>query len=267
MKMTTMKVGWATRVRVGVSAGLLTGGLMVGFWLSPAAPAWAEDDAVGAISERLDAAFGGGQADDGGGMGALEAVPQSIKVIRVRSGGGGGGRSTDRPRSGGALDVDIRTERDSYRVGDGIFFKVRGNKSFHLYLITADPETGRAIALLPNRYHTAGRIKYPGDGRWRKVPNPGAEFYADEAGTDRIIMVASEKYLNVDDLLRDRRTKAFGENNYESTGFFDWLDQEINQEYADELGAQPQKISVRGSEGRSLPSGLVVKELNLRIDG
>ncbi len=197
------------------------------------------------------------------GMGALEAVPLGEKAIRVRVSddrdrGNGGGRR------GGDLDVAIRTEQSRYGVEDPIRFEVKGNKPFYLYLFNVDPRTQRAVSILPNQRQGKGEVKYPGDRRWRKVPNPGLEFYSDRAGTERVVMVASERYLDVDKLIKGYGTKALGDAFYESEGIFDWLDAELNSAYA-EKGMEAKAIRVRDSDSRRLPRGIVVEELNLRI--
>ena len=60
--------------------------------------------------------------------------------------------------------------------------------------------------------------------------------------------------------------KALGEDFYESDNIFDWLDEELSSNYAaDEKGLEAKAIRVRNADGRTLPRGVVVDELNLRI--
>ncbi|MBU0499281.1 MAG: DUF4384 domain-containing protein [Gammaproteobacteria bacterium] len=196
---------------------------------------------------------------------ALESVAASDKLIRIRhaddEGGGGSG-----PEHAGKFRVDIRAGRSSYRAGEAIRFKVRGNNEFYLYMINIDPRTGRAVAILPNRLQTHHKIKYPGDGRWYVVPNENLEFYSDRAGHERIIMVASERYLDVDRLLSKSRSKSVGDF-YEMEAPLDALDDAIGESYGDKA------IRIRNSgdgdsgrgRGHRLPRGIVIKEMNLRI--
>lgn len=82
----------------------------------------------------------------------------------------------------------LTADRTNYRVGESIGFKVKGNRRF--YLFNVDPHTGRALAILPNRLQGKDKIRYSA-AKWHRVPNPNLEFYADRAGEDRLIMVAS----------------------------------------------------------------------------
>lgn len=180
--------------------------------------------------------------------------------------------SREAPASGASnhstgLDVAFRTAENRYLVGETIRFEVKGNQPFFLYLFNIDPDTSRAVSILPNQRQGKDKLRYPGDNRWRAVPNPSIEFYSDRAGTERIVMVASERYLNVERLVNGYGTKAIGASFYESENVLDWLDSELSMAYA--LGGkdldESKAIRVRKAGGRSLPSGVVVEEMNLRI--
>jgi hypothetical protein len=246
--MKTTRTTWTKGLLQRGIAGLLIGGLVGTASIMGSDNAFAADDPE---------------------MGALEAVPTGEKAIRIRR--SGGDRSDDggdhRDYGGKDLDVSIRTERSRYHVDDPIRFQVKGNKPFFLYLFDVDPRTKRAVSILPNQRQGKDELKFPGDGRWRSVPNPGLEFYADRKGTERIVMVASERYLDSDKLLRGYGTKALGDDFYESENILDWVDAELNSAYADSegKGLEAKAIRVRNGDGRRLPHGVVVDELNLRI--
>ena len=187
---------------------------------------------------------------------ALEEVVVAEKLIRIRDAEDDGNDRIETGSSGG-LKVSIRSVRSSYRKGEKIRLKVKGNKTFYLYLINVNPRSGRGVAILPNRYQSEDRIKYPGDGKWRKVPNDNLEFYSDRKGKERIIVVASRRYLNVDKLLRKARSKFLGDF-YEMEAPLDSLDELIGASYGEKA------IKIRSDKER-LPKGVVIKELNLRI--
>ncbi|OGT89327.1 MAG: hypothetical protein A2286_11990 [Gammaproteobacteria bacterium RIFOXYA12_FULL_61_12] len=190
---------------------------------------------------------------------ALKNVAAGQKLIRIRDAGDGA------PGEEG-LQIDIRTARSTYRQGQAIRFQVRGNHDFFLYLINIDPRSGRAVAILPNRLQTGDSIKYPGDGQWYSVPNERLEFYGDRPGLERIIMIASERYLEVDSLLRKSRSKAAGDF-YAMEAPLDALDEAIGASYGEKT-IRIRDSGDRGSQGQGgnrLPRGLVIKEWNLRI--
>lgn len=262
-----MKTQRSNRLQRRLGRGLLTGALLAGGLLSTAM-VWAADDGSSAI-DQLSAMLDG---DGGSGTGALEGVAGNEKMIRVRAADGRKQGSAE--RSGGTgdgtgLEVAIRTKESRYSVDEPVAFEVKGNKAFHLYLFNVDPRTERVVTILPNQKQTNRELKYPGDNRWRKVPNPGVEFYADEAGNERIVMVASEKYLDVDKLLNRGGTKALGDDLFESTDALVWLEESLNEAYpaSAEKGMEPKRIRVRdgGENTRKLPKDVVIDEFNLRI--
>ena len=190
---------------------------------------------------------------------ALETVAVEEKLIRIRDADEDEGDAPvlgERVSSGG-MKVHIRSARSTYRKGEAIRLKVKGNKTFYLYLINVNPRSGRGVAILPNRHQTENRIKYPGDSKWRKVPNDSLEFYSDRRGKERIIMVASRRYLDVDRLLSKARSKILGDF-FELEAPLDSLDDVIAASYGEK------SIKIRSKKSK-LPRGVVIKELNLRI--
>ena len=186
---------------------------------------------------------------------ALEAVPAQQKLVRVRPARG----------SAEALRVAFKAERSRYRVGEAIRFKVKGNRPFYLYLFNIDPRSGEGLVILPNAIQGKKRILYPGDHRWHTVPNPELEFYSDRPGKERIVMVASTRYLDVDQMKRWTRSKRVGDWYYFEEPL-KAVEKGLNLAYGGQ--AQEKRIRIRrsGTENASqLPPGVAVTEVALRI--
>lgn len=91
-----------------------------------------------------------------------------------------------------ALRIDLTPMKPTYRVGEPIRLRVRGNRPFHLYLYSIDRERDEVVLILPNRLQETSR--YPADED-RLVPNGEVEFYADRPGTEKLVMVASSERI------------------------------------------------------------------------
>jgi len=189
------------------------------------------------------AAAEGGGADAGG-----------LELIKIRP-------AAHKPAQGVALNVQLKPEFNSYKVGQAIRFKVSGSKRFFLYLFNIDPATGKGITILPNRLQGKTKNMYK-PGKWYTVPNANLEFYADRAGVERVVMVASERYLDVDKLLGAGRSKAAG-NFYEMESVTDGLDAVLTALQAKDGGHE--QIKVRDAASAPLPRGVVVQEIKLTI--
>lgn len=172
-------------------------------------------------------------------QGTALAADADEKAINVRDSGS----------RAGDLRVNFEPLNSVYEVDEPIRFRVRGNKTFFLYVYTVDKDTGNAVLLLPNRKQTGN--KYPG-GSYYNVPNRSVEFYADERGQERIVMVASSKYIDVD---RAR---------FKSVGDFAMV-----QEKALEDEFEAKGIRIRRGENRRRPSSkdVIVKDIDLAIVG
>ena len=123
--------------------------------------------------------------------------------IGIRPGGSGAGSSTVRNQQGD-LRIDFRANKSSYRVNDPISFSIKGNKTFFLYLFSIS-ERGEAVMLIPGPQQEGN--KYQGNRTYR-VPNAGSELFADRPGRERMVLVASTKWLDP------------GTNRYKSKGGF-----------------------------------------------
>ena len=115
---------------------------------------------------------------------SLGADEMESKAIRV-----------DDPESE-PLRVTLEPMQDSFKVNEPIRFKIRGNKTFYLYLFSVDDETGDATLILPTK-EGQRHNKYPANTTL-PVPNPDEpNFLSDEAGREALVMVASIRYLPV----------------------------------------------------------------------
>ena len=97
--------------------------------------------------------------------------------------------------SGGELHVDFSPAKPRFQVGEAIRFNIRGNRDFFLYLFSINEADGSAVLLIPGSRQEG--IKYRG-GRTFVVPNPGLEFFANRPGTEKVVMLASSRYLDMD---------------------------------------------------------------------
>ncbi|MBU2551052.1 MAG: DUF4384 domain-containing protein [Proteobacteria bacterium] len=96
--------------------------------------------------------------------------------------------------TGRAFQVDFAPAKDVFQVGERIEFKVRGSRDFHLYLFGIDAENDQGYVLLPNPLQNDTGYQA---GREYTVPEARVEFYARNPGTEKIIMVASTRKLDV----------------------------------------------------------------------
>ena len=153
-----------------------------------------------------------------------------------------------RVQSSKQLKVDISTTKETYRVGEPIRFRVKGNQSFFLYMYTVD-EDGEAVLLLPNAEQEGN--KYPGK-RSYMVPNKGVEFAADESGKEEVILIASRKYISVD---KDKFAK--------SASFFTGSAEDMESEFTSK-GIVVRKPDSSNSKKRD---GIVVKRMEISVKG
>lgn len=93
-----------------------------------------------------------------------------------------------------ALAVDIEPVRERYDVDEPIRFRVRGETPFYVYLYSLDNENGESTLIFPNHWEQDNY--YPG-GRSYLIPNRDAEFYGERPGTERVVMVASRRPLEM----------------------------------------------------------------------
>lgn len=165
---------------------------------------------------------------------SLETLGTTEKVIRVQG-----------VKEG--LSVSLKANKNSFKVGETIRFTVKGNKTFFLYLFSIDKKANQGVLILPNKLDKMN--KYPAK-RALIVPNAKVEFVADKVGTERLIIIASTKYL-------DLKTKG-----YKKAGDFLVSDAATvdNQVKAIRIQAAPEKINKTKNE-------VIVKEISIKITG
>ena len=181
-------------------------------------------------------------------------------------------RTTDQ-QSIEPLEVRLKPSKSSYEVNETIKFQVKGNKQFYLYLFNIDLQTGQGVALLPNRLQTKQAILYPGDEQWHNVLKSGIRFYSDKHGDERIIMVASERYLDIDNLINGSKAELTGDF-YLMGQPLAGLYEVINAAFTVHSSTEKTLQVRQNHEGRataltsskSLPSGIDIKEFNLHIE-
>ena len=101
-----------------------------------------------------------------------------------------------KPPDAEPLRVKLEPVKAAFQVDEPIRFNIRGNKTFFLYLYSVDRETDEVTLLIPTRQGQRHN-KYPAN-RTLAVPNEGeVDLLADEPGRERLLMVASTKYLPI----------------------------------------------------------------------
>ncbi|MEE9398026.1 MAG: DUF4384 domain-containing protein [Methylococcales bacterium] len=150
-------------------------------------------------------------------------------------------------QSGSDLNVIFEPFKTNYRVQEPIRLRVKGNKTFFLYVYSIDDQSGEAVLLLPNRQQSGN--KYP-PGRFFTVPGNAVEFYADRSGYERIVMIASTRYIDVE----RARYKNLGD--FSATKSLDL-----------ENTFQSKGIYIRRTNRQRNRKEVVVKEANLTISG
>ncbi len=119
------------------------------------------------------------------------AGEEAQSKLGIRPSGSGSSSSTVLNQQGD-LQIDFRADKASYRVDEAISFTIKGNRTFYLYLFSIS-EKGEAVMLIPGPEQKGN--KYSANKSYR-VPNPGHDFFADRPGRERIILVASTKWLD-----------------------------------------------------------------------
>jgi len=94
-------------------------------------------------------------------------------------------------RGSHGLEVHFKPYKRHFRAGEPIRFDVEGNRDFYLYLFNLDKDQDEAVMLLPNRYDIKHRYRLD---RAYTVPAK-AEFYADKAGLETLVVIASTQKL------------------------------------------------------------------------
>lgn len=92
------------------------------------------------------------------------------------------------------LQVSIEPAKSSFRVGEPLQFRVQGNRRFHLYVYTIDPQTKRAVLVLPNARQKSAVYE---PGKAQSVPGRNIEFVSDRPGTEKFVVLASAQPIDI----------------------------------------------------------------------
>lgn len=139
------------------------------------------------------------------------------------------------------LGFMVEAVKGAYAVNEPIRFRVSGTDRFFLYVYSVNDQ-GEATLILPSSRQPQNQYN---KDRIHEVPNRGVEFAADRPGTERVVFVASRKYVDI--------AAA-------SQGGFPRISESILQQQFESKG-----IVVRPSARPS--SDVVVKSVDLRISG
>ena len=163
---------------------------------------------------------------------AAEAGGAELKAIRV-----------DTPQTE-PLMVVLEPSQDTFKVDEPIYFKIRGNKDFFLYLFNIDGDTEQATLILPSK-DGQKHNKYPANQTLR-VPNRGEPpFLSDTPGRETLVMVASTRYLPL-------------KSNWFRDGAESYIDQALFEEEFVEKG-------IRVGNDRTQDDKVQVKRLTVHI--
>jgi hypothetical protein len=110
------------------------------------------------------------------------------KAIRVEDGTGTQSTVT------GSLKVDFKATKDVFAVDEPISFKIRSNKEVYVYVFNMDENQQKAVQIFPNKFDKANLLK---PGKTVTMPSKKSVFRSDAVGTERLILIASEKKLNL----------------------------------------------------------------------
>lgn len=94
------------------------------------------------------------------------------------------------------ISVQASTDKPSYAVGEAINLKVRSNQNAYVYLFNLDP-SGQAVMLLPNAKDNNHYITGNATVNFPRADDRLPEFFADRAGTEVILVVASKQPINL----------------------------------------------------------------------
>lgn len=93
--------------------------------------------------------------------------------------------------------ISVEADQAQYRVDEQIRFSVESQRAGYLYMFAIDSESGAAYFLEPAPYRDALRVV---PGMSFEVPPPGVEFYADRAGVERVVAIASPRRIDLSEL-------------------------------------------------------------------
>ncbi len=124
----------------------------------------------------------------------LVATLAATTAHGVRAEEAAGEKAVEVRDSASGLQVSIEPAKSSFRVGEPLQFRVQGNRRFHLYVYTIDPQTKRAVLVLPNARQRSAVYE---PGKTQSVPGRTIEFVSDRPGTEKFVMLASAQPIDI----------------------------------------------------------------------
>jgi hypothetical protein len=146
------------------------------------------------------------------------------------------------------LTLTVEPNKQHYTVGDTFSMNIQANQDFYLWVFSMNENAGRGRMLIPGLVQS--RNKYRANLQY-KVPVSGSyELFMDKPGLEKVIVVASTKWINVD-VSTMQKNKYFYSSSYEN------------------LQGQLEGLRLRPSQGGNVRTGhtIVVTELSLPVSG
>jgi len=92
------------------------------------------------------------------------------------------------------LQVLFKATKAVFAVDEPITFRIKSNKQVYVYVFSMDEDQQKAVQIFPNKFDKANLLK---PGKAVTMPSKKSVFRSDSAGTEHLILVASEKKLNL----------------------------------------------------------------------
>jgi len=112
------------------------------------------------------------------------------------------------------LEINVRTEKKSYAVGEPLTFKLTSNKAAYFYLFNLLPDEDDAVQLIPSKFFKANKIKagqtivFPSYDLESKEKTP--VLAAEKVGKERFMLVASTTKLSFDEIMNITEESGYG---------------------------------------------------------
>lgn len=90
------------------------------------------------------------------------------------------------------LKISIKTEKNTYKINEPIFFTITSNKDAFIYIFNRTDEQN--ILLYPNQYQKNNKILA---GNELKIPSKEYSFLSKNVGVEKIVVIASRKDLKI----------------------------------------------------------------------
>lgn len=92
------------------------------------------------------------------------------------------------------LNVNFKATKNVFSVDEPITFKIKSNKPVYVYVFAMNENEQKAVQIFPNKFDKANLLK---PGKTVTMPSKKSVFISDTAGTEQLILIASEKKLKL----------------------------------------------------------------------